>query len=72
MYGTRGFHDHELERQKLSGCTSTEIMLRSRGEIAAYFDGWSLAEPGLVHLPLWRPDNRAIRCLRRCGLVRGI
>jgi hypothetical protein len=46
-----------LEAQKLSGRTSTEIVLRSKDEITAYFDGWSLVEPGLVHLPLWRPDN---------------
>ncbi|MFX0578664.1 SAM-dependent methyltransferase [Nocardia nepalensis] len=46
-----------LEAQKLSGRTSTEIVLRSKDEIAGYFDGWSLVEPGLVHLPLWRPDN---------------
>ncbi|MEV5833540.1 SAM-dependent methyltransferase [Nocardia sp. NPDC052112] len=46
-----------LEAQQLSGRTSTEIVLRSRDEIAAYFDGWSLVEPGLVQLPLWRPDN---------------
>ncbi|WP_433724302.1 SAM-dependent methyltransferase [Nocardia sp. CA-129566] len=46
-----------LEAQKLSGRTSTEIVLRAKDEIAAYFDGWSLVEPGLVQLPLWRPDN---------------
>ncbi|WP_406229329.1 SAM-dependent methyltransferase [Nocardia sp. NBC_01009] len=46
-----------LEAQKLSGRTSTEIVLRSKAEITEYFDGWSLVEPGLVHLPLWRPDN---------------
>jgi hypothetical protein len=46
-----------LEAQKLSGRTSTEIVLRSKEEIAGYFEGWSLVEPGLVHLPLWRPDN---------------
>ncbi|WP_330254280.1 SAM-dependent methyltransferase [Nocardia sp. NBC_00565] len=32
-------------------------MLRAKDEIAAYFDGWTLVEPGLVHLPRWRPDN---------------
>jgi hypothetical protein len=46
-----------LEAQKLSGRTSTEIVLRSKDEIAGYFDGWSLVEPGLVQLPLWRPDS---------------
>ncbi|WP_067829117.1 SAM-dependent methyltransferase [Nocardia inohanensis] len=48
-----------LDAQKLSGRTSTEIVLRSRAEIAAYFLDWKLVEPGLVHLPLWRPDNAA-------------
>ncbi len=48
-----------LEAQKLSGRTSTEIVLRGRDEIAAYFHDWPLVEPGLVHLPLWRPENPA-------------
>ncbi|MBB5917578.1 DNA-binding NarL/FixJ family response regulator [Nocardia transvalensis] len=46
-----------LEAQKLSGRTSTEIVLRSRDEITTYFGDWPLLEPGLVHLPLWRPEN---------------
>ncbi|MCM6778739.1 SAM-dependent methyltransferase [Nocardia sp. CDC159] len=48
-----------LEAQKLSGRTSTEIVLRSKDQIAAYFHDWSLIEPGLVHLPLWRPEHPA-------------
>ncbi|MEV6774156.1 SAM-dependent methyltransferase [Nocardia sp. NPDC051030] len=48
-----------LEAQKLSGRTSTEITLRSHDEIAAYFLDWTLLEPGLVQLPLWRPENPA-------------
>ncbi|MRH90837.1 methyltransferase domain-containing protein [Nocardia sp. SYP-A9097] len=46
-----------LEAQKLSGRTSTEIVLRGHDEIATYFRDWTLLEPGLVQLPLWRPDN---------------
>jgi SAM-dependent methyltransferase len=46
-----------LEAQKLSSRTSTPIYLRSRAELAAQFDGLPLVEPGLVHLPLWRPDS---------------
>ncbi|MEU7145800.1 SAM-dependent methyltransferase [Nocardia sp. NPDC046473] len=46
-----------LEAQKLSGRTSTEIVLRAKPEIAEFFAGWTLLDPGLVHLPLWRPDN---------------
>jgi S-adenosyl methyltransferase len=46
-----------LQAQKLSSRTSTPIYLRSRAELAAEFDNLPLVEPGLVHLPLWRPDS---------------
>jgi hypothetical protein len=48
-----------LEAQKLSGRTATEIVLRSRAELLDQFRGFTLVEPGLVHLPLWRPDSPA-------------
>jgi S-adenosyl methyltransferase len=31
--------------------------LRSREEVAAFFTGLEMAEPGLVRIPEWRPDN---------------
>lgn len=34
---------------------------RSRDQIAAYFDGFELVEPGLVQPPLWRPDDKLPR-----------
>ena len=34
--------------------------LRSPEQIAAYFDGLELVEPGLVSCPLWRPDSMDI------------
>ncbi len=46
-----------IEAQKLSGRTGTPIHLRSRQELTAQFDGIPLLDPGLVHLPLWRPDS---------------
>jgi hypothetical protein len=30
---------------------------RSRAEILRFFGSWELAEPGLVHAPLWQPDS---------------
>lgn len=30
---------------------------RSRSDIAAFFGGWEMTEPGLVYAPLWRPDR---------------
>lgn len=33
------------------------IYFRSREEITALFDGWTVVEPGVVELPLWRPES---------------
>jgi hypothetical protein len=46
-----------IEAQKLSGRTGTPIYLRSRAALSAQLAGFTLVEPGLVHLPLWRPDS---------------
>jgi S-adenosyl methyltransferase len=35
--------------------TATPMTMRTREQIAAFFDGYDLLEPGLVYLPLWRP-----------------
>ncbi|HEX6524436.1 MAG TPA: SAM-dependent methyltransferase [Streptosporangiaceae bacterium] len=40
--------------------TST-VTLRSHAEIAAFFDGWDLIEPGLVQVPSWHPDGKPPR-----------
>jgi SAM-dependent methyltransferase len=37
--------------------TTNPTRLRSRAEVAAYFAGLSLVEPGLVLVPRWRPDG---------------
>lgn len=31
--------------------------MRSRDEIARFFDGYEMVEPGLVAMPEWRPDT---------------
>ena len=36
-----------------------KITLRSPAEIARFFDGLELLEPGVVQLPQWRPDSPA-------------
>lgn len=36
--------------------TGTPLVLRDREAILDLFDGWEVLDPGLVHLPLWRPD----------------
>lgn len=40
---------------------TSPVTLRTRAQIAAFFDGWHLVKPGLVQVPLWRPDGRPPR-----------
>ena len=37
--------------------TPSPLYFRKKPEIAAMFEGWELVEPGLVLLPLWRPES---------------
>jgi hypothetical protein len=46
-----------LRAFSLSRQTSAELVLRSHAEITGYFNGFKLVEPGVVHIPLWRPDD---------------
>jgi hypothetical protein len=66
--------DEVLEAQKLLGRTGTPIHPRSRSELLSQFAGLTLVEPGLVHLPLWRPDSPldVDGCPERFGALAGI
>ncbi|MCK8433105.1 SAM-dependent methyltransferase [Streptomyces sp. D2-8] len=35
----------------------TPLIMRSREEIARFFEGYDMVEPGLVAMPCWRPDT---------------
>jgi hypothetical protein len=50
------------------------VRLRSHEQIAAFFDGFDLIEPGLVQAPLWRPDGEAPnpKDLERIWLYAGV
>jgi S-adenosyl methyltransferase len=45
--------------QLYNASVATALHLRSRAEIAAFFDGFHLVDPGLVYAPHWRPDSPA-------------
>ncbi|MFF0147234.1 S-adenosyl methyltransferase [Amycolatopsis sulphurea] len=38
--------------------TSNPVWLRDRAEIEPFFGGWPLLEPGIQHLPHWRPERQ--------------
>jgi hypothetical protein len=36
---------------------TASLSMRSHAEILSFFDGFEVLEPGLVQVPLWRPDE---------------
>lgn len=51
------------QTEKLSALTPTPSRYRSLTEIERFFDGLELVEPGLVYIPLWRPEGPDDVCL---------
>jgi hypothetical protein len=45
-----------IEAQRLAARTATPLYPRPYAQVEAYFAGLTLLEPGLVFIPLWRPD----------------
>jgi SAM-dependent methyltransferase len=48
--------DQATEHRQLYARTATPMTMRSHTQIADLLRGWDLLDPGLVRLPLWRPD----------------
>jgi hypothetical protein len=47
----------ELKAVRESAARMAPTRLRTREEILSFFDGLDLVEPGLVLIPLWRPEG---------------
>lgn len=43
--------------EKLYAAIGAPVRVRSYNEVERFFDGMELVEPGLVHIPLWRPEG---------------
>jgi hypothetical protein len=56
-----GIHEPDKDRatQGYRETGAVPYTQRTREEIASFFDGLELVEPGLVSLPLWRPEGEA-------------
>ena len=54
---TDGQPEHVAEGMEHYAQTTADFQPRSHAEILRFFDGLDLIEPGLVHVPRWRPDN---------------
>jgi hypothetical protein len=56
---TADFHDQATvdATTQVYAKAASPLVPRSHAEIAALLDGWDLIEPGLVQVPMWRPDG---------------
>jgi hypothetical protein len=46
-------------RQRLNDAMTQQFTMRSRDEVARFFSGLTLLEPGVVLTHQWRPDGSA-------------
>ena len=59
-HGTTDFHDEEVTATAAAAFDRAvaPLVLRPRDRIARFLRGFTPVDPGLVQLPLWRPDVR--------------
>lgn len=62
-HGTADFHAPETVGQAAAVYerATAPLVLRGHAQISALFDGFPLVDPGLVQVPLWRPDGKTPR-----------
>ncbi len=72
---TEGMPQESREHERLYNRTPTPMRMRSRAEIARFFEGFDLVEPGVVYIPLWRPegpDDLFLEAPERCTGFAGV
>jgi hypothetical protein len=75
-HGTLDFHPPEVVGQAVATYenATAPFVPRPLEQVAAFFDGFDLVEPGLVQAPLWRPDGSPPRPrdLEKIGIYAGV
>jgi hypothetical protein len=75
-HGTTDFHPVEVTAPAAAAYDTAPapLVLRPRAAIEAFFDGFTLEEPGLVQAPLWRPGAKPPRArdLAKIGMYAAV
>jgi len=75
-HGTADFHDETITggATEVYEKATAPLVLRSHTQVTALFGGWELIEPGVVQVPLWRPDGKPPRRrdLAKIGIYGGV
>ena len=70
-HGTADFHAPEVAGTAAAvyDSAAAPLILRTRDEIGQFLDGFTVEEPGLVQVPLWRPEAKPKpRDLQKIGM----
>jgi hypothetical protein len=70
-HATGDFADRS-EAEAVYDNASASMNLRSRDQVARFFDGFDLVEPGLVQVPFWRPDSTPPAGSEEIGFYGGV
>jgi hypothetical protein len=75
-HGTADFHDRATSEAGAAvyAKATAPLVLRRHAQVTALFDGWDLIEPGVVQVPMWRPDGnlRQSHDLQKIGIYGGV
>lgn len=70
-HATGDFNDRR-DAQAVYNKATAGLNLRPYAEIEPFFDGFTLAEPGLVQVPFWRPDMPPPARYKEVGIYAGV
>ena len=61
-HGTADFHDQASvsRASAVYAKAAAPVVLRSHQQVSGFFEGFDLIEPGVVQVPLWRPDHEPL------------
>jgi S-adenosyl methyltransferase len=75
-HGTADFHDRATSEAGAAvyAKATAPLVLRRHAQVTALFDGWDLIEPGVVQVPMWRPDGNLHQShdLQKIGIYGGV
>ncbi|MEU8374393.1 SAM-dependent methyltransferase [Micromonospora sp. NPDC048894] len=62
-----------VEAERVYRRTDNPLCIRSRAELTAFFDGFTLVDPGVVWVPQWRPETpESAEDAERAGFLGGV
>jgi SAM-dependent methyltransferase len=72
-HATASSEPEQMDRMaELYNRTGTPLVPRDRDQVARFFEGWRLVEPGLVYAPQWRPEGETVSELARNLMLAGV